>query len=875
MLRITQNSHAGGAKSYYSSSSDYYVDGQQERAGVWRGEGAKLLGLTGEITRADWDAICDHLNPNTGEKLNQRRKDNASVGYDICFNAKKSLSVLYAATKDERLVDAFQSAVDSTMRDIESEMQTRVRKGGKNEDRRTGNMLWGEFTHLTARPVDGIPDSHLHIHCFAINLTMDSEERVWKAGQFRDIMRDAGYFQAMFHTRLARNLADLGLPIERSRHGFEISGVPKSLLQKFSRRTALIEEKAKEKGIDDPAVKGELGAKTRSRKAKNLTMPQLQAEWMGRMTPRELDALARLEKLTGSDAQPQDDNAAARAIDYAIGHEFERKSVVPERQLLTTALKQGVGHVLPEQLLKQAALAPLIVGERNGRRMATTREVISEEEKIIDYARSGRGTVRPLVGSNYKFKRDWLNASQQQAVRHILESRDRVTLVRGVAGVGKTSLMQEAVEAIEASGTKVTALAPTAEASRGVMRAEGFLEADTVARLLVDEQFQEKARGSLLWVDEAGLLGVKTMASLFGIAEKIDARILLTGDARQHGAVERGETLKLLETEAGIKPAEVKEIQRQKDEYKLAVRALADGKTAEGFSRLDGLGWIHELPEDERYKKLAANYVQSVSKGKSVLVVAPTHFEGHLATDAIREAMKEKGLIGRDELTFEVLKNANLTESERGDALNYLPGDILQFHQNARNFTRGERIEVNGEPLPLELANRFTAFHASTLKLAVGDAVRITQNGFTADKKHRLNNGSVYKIKSFDRAGNIVLNNNWVVAKDYGHLAQGFVSTSYGSQGKTVDRVLIAQSGTSYPASSREQFYVSCSRARESATIYCDDKQALREVIEQTHDRVSATEFVKERRRRELAAETNREHATTMTAERQERFHDR
>ncbi len=72
MLRITQNSHASGAKSYYSSS-DYYVDGQ-ELAGVWRGAAAAKLGLSGEISRADWDALCDGLNPKTGEKLLQRIK---------------------------------------------------------------------------------------------------------------------------------------------------------------------------------------------------------------------------------------------------------------------------------------------------------------------------------------------------------------------------------------------------------------------------------------------------------------------------------------------------------------------------------------------------------------------------------------------------------------------------------------------------------------------------------------------------------------------------------------------------------------------------------------------------------------------------------
>jgi hypothetical protein len=44
--------------------------------------------------------------------------------------------------------------------------------------------------------------------------------------------------------------------------------------------------------------------------------------------------MSRVEKLLGGDARPGDDNAAARAVDYAIAHEFERRSVVPERVLL-------------------------------------------------------------------------------------------------------------------------------------------------------------------------------------------------------------------------------------------------------------------------------------------------------------------------------------------------------------------------------------------------------------------------------------------------------------------------------------------------------------------------------------------------------------
>ena len=49
----------------------------------------------------------------------------------------------------------------------------------------------------------------------------------------------------------------------------------------------------------------------------------------------------------------------------------------------------------------------------------------------------------------------------------------------------------------------------------------------------------------------------------------------------------------------------------------------------------------------------------------------------------------------------------------------------------------------------------------------------------SSDGKHRLNNGAVYRIKSFDRAGNIILENKWVLAKNFGHIAYGVVATSH------------------------------------------------------------------------------------------------
>jgi hypothetical protein len=113
-----------------------------------------------------------------------------------------------------------------------------------------------------------------------------------------------------------------------------------------------------------------------------------------------------------------------------------------------------------------------------------------------------------------------------------------------------------------------------------------------------------------------------------------------------------------------------------------------------------------------------------------------------------------------------------------------------------------------------------------------------------ADGKHRLNNGSLYRISRFDKQGNVVLENGWTIARDFGHLAYGYDVTSDASQGKSVQDVFLGQSSLSFPATSREQWYVSVSRGKERLVVYSDDKQALKEAVTQSDERLSATEFI-------------------------------
>src|SRR5262249_41053930 len=140
-------------------------------------------------------------------------------------------------------------------------------------------------------------------------------------------------------------------------------------------------------------------------------------------------------------------------------------------------------------------------------------------------------------------------------------------------------------------------------------------------------------------------------------------------------------------------------------------------------------------------------------------------------------------------------------------------------------------------------AHRFDVYQAQELKLAIGDRLRITQNGMAANKKDRLLNGSLHTVAGFTHRGDIRLDDGKVVSRDFGHLAHGYATTSHAAQGKTVDRVVVALSAESFAAASSEQFYVSVSRGRESVKVYCGDKAELLEAVSRSGVRLTATEL--------------------------------
>jgi hypothetical protein len=107
--------------------------------------GAERLGLSGRVDQRSFDALADNLKPGSDESLTPRTKENRRVGYDFNFHCPKSVSVVYEQNRDERISAAFKMSVTETMRELETDMKTRVRVHGENSDRNTGNLVWAEF----------------------------------------------------------------------------------------------------------------------------------------------------------------------------------------------------------------------------------------------------------------------------------------------------------------------------------------------------------------------------------------------------------------------------------------------------------------------------------------------------------------------------------------------------------------------------------------------------------------------------------------------------------------------------------------------------------------------------------------------------------
>jgi conjugative relaxase-like TrwC/TraI family protein len=885
MLRIIQSSNSISVKRYFDeglSKNDYYTEGQ-ETNGIWFGKGAEKLGLSGLVAKQDFESVIDNLDPKTRKPISLKNIENRSVGYDFNFHVPKSVSIVQAINKDPNIVLAFRNSVQETMKEIEYDMQVRVRKDYQNRNRWSRNLVWAEFTHFTARPVNNIPDPHLHAHCFVPNLSYDEVEKAWKAGQFRNIKGNAEYYQTIFHSKLAHNLQDLGYTLRPTKSCFEIQGISESLIKTFSRRDQQIKEIRSERGITSDKQADSLAALTREKKNKTISNEALYQNYLNRLSTKELAQIDKIGK-TGTlenleltqveniNYRSTTKQIAELSLVFAINHTFERNSSSKQYAVLTQALKQSLLtpvtiNDLKENFTKKIQTSELISKEIDSQYFVTTKQALQEEQKLIDYTISSSTTKTPL-NKTYTPQNKSLSPSQTQVIDSLLTSPDEIMYLRGKAGVGKTTVLKEIKSGVEMNEGKVFAFSTTSNASRKVLREDGFNDSDTIFSMLNNPEIQQKIDGSsTIIIDEAGLVGVKTMNEIIELAKEKKARLILVGDTKQHTGVERGEALKIMESKGNLLPVGLTRIVRQQSEiYKDAIVEFSKGNIDNGFEKLDQMNAVKQIPDSEtRYKELAKEYSESLihpeskklrSKPQSIIVISPTHKEKQEINQYIRKELKDQKIIDQKDKDYVKLTNLNYTMAQKQNLKYYETGMVVQFSEQLENIYLGTKmVVVQGEKttyledknkqkyqIPTKTPEKFEVYKPEKFELAKGDKIRITKNGQFNDGK-RIRNGSFHSITSFTKEKDLVLENKRVLSRNYGNIEYGYSTTSYSSQGLTVDKVIIAQSEASLPASTKEQAYVSYSRGKKEISIYTDNKQNLIEALKKNKQQYHAVEI--------------------------------
>lgn len=614
----------------------------------------------------------------------------------------------------------------------------------------------------------------------------------------------------------------------------------------------------------------------------------------------------------GENAGYQIDQVANQSVRFAVRHITERQSAMTHKELVGSAMAHGVGRVtladVSKEIKAQVKGGQLVQEDRHYApaddakgTMAQTREgwtdqlvktgmqkaqakervqqaiekgglvaqepryttqvALEREKRILQIEREGRGTFAPVADENKAsdLLSSWeakegktLNSGQRESATLMLSTQDRVIGVHGLAGVGKSFMLQGAKASIESQGYNVRTLAPYGSQVKN-LRGDG-IDANTVQSFLYAKD-KKIDSNTVMVVDEAGVVPSKQMARLLQIAEKEGARVVLMGDTAQTKAIESGRPFDQL-INHGMKTARMDDILRQRDERLKKAVEMASGKEArESVAHISS---VVEVKDDQsRYQKIANDYGElTQAQRDNAIVVTGTNEARREINTRIREGIGLKGQ-GSE---VETLHRRDTTKSERRYSRYYKVGEYVSPERDydkvglkknqlyeIEDTGPGNRLTVRS--LEDNSVHQFSPAHQSKLdvyekeqsELAPGDLVRVNRH----DAKRDLANGDRFKVESVDDKGVTLSNGARSVRLDSDqplHITYAYASTVHGSQGLTEDLTMY-EAKTQSKSTSREVYYTAISRARDEVRLYTNDQKKIGEAVARENPKYTALDL--------------------------------
>lgn len=879
MLSISKITSSKAASSYYEKD-DYYAkdDPNHQKMSKWLGKGAEKLGLVGEVEKEQFQKILAGKLPN-GKILGKNRDGEMvhDAGRDLTFSAPKSVSIMSLVYGDERLINAHNNAVAKTLEIIERDyLKTRTTYKEQVIIEPAGNLIAATFRHFTSRELD----PQLHTHSIIANATYD-KTGFWKCAFFDEIYDNKKLIGAIYRSELAIQAKELGYEIEAKGKDslFELKCVPAELISHFSTRSKQIREKAGEDASQKKLEQTTL--KTRVRKKENDNLKEFWQAKLNDLDHEKSKQPISIPKEIINQSESKTKSALAKeAVEYAINHLSERKTVFTSNEMAEFALNDklslitidDVNRRIVRLIDKQDHL--LTAKKRDLSNHYTTKSALENELSILSKMQSGQNKFQPVITDlkfNFKYKnltKD-LNEGQKQAAELILTTKDQFIGIQGYAGVGKTFMLKAVNQIATKEGYKLIGLAPTGVATKHLeneaeiksMTLQRFLaQYDGVAagrgteegRVLMREEFKNK----IIIVDESSMISTIQMKNLLTIAEELNFKIVFTGDTKQLDAVEAGIPFHEM-LRNGMRNAKMTEIRRQTDaNLKSAVYDTINRSIESAFNKLSVS--IKEVKEEKVISATITEFLKLTPEQRSqTLILTPANETRERVNEVISDKLFQERTISHNKQqnildeAQTIYANKNLTESQKTKAYNYQIEDILLFNKNREslgvkknqycqitNITEDNKITIknnkNQETIfnPENLKGKanqihFEAFSTQNKIFRIGDKIAFSK----AINKLRIHNSDQAEIINTTK-GNITIKlasgRNITLAKtsnEIKHIDHSYAITAHKAQGLTCENVIaVVESHRKY-LTTQKNFYVSISRAKQSVTIITDHKE--------------------------------------------------
>ena len=687
MLRVTtiHASTAGASAHYYTR---YLADEGPDGEGYWLGRQASGLGLSGAVSTDDLEALLSGHDPTTGTRLGRALIDRydakgrlipAVAGFDGTFSAPKSLSVRWGLTEDPGLLEAHDVAVRAVLDHIERYgATTRVRVNGARQHPDTQGLTMAVFRQATSREDD--PQIHTHV---VLSAKVRAPDGQWMALDARYLKRHqralGGLYQSVLRAELTHRYSVAWGPVENGQA--EIAGMPAELLAAFSKRTTQVDAALADKitafrdreGRDPSrweraALTREAARDTRAAKI-HASAGDLATAWrdeaaaLGWTAERVVTAMRAAARA----APAREPLTVAEVVEQlsARGSTWTRADVLravcdlapPVSQMSARDWAQTIEDACDRVVERCVTLDPPSSGTvraSDGRSIwlappephLTHEHVLVQEERILLFAMEAHEALaRPSPTLDHRGL-DVLQADAAAAVA----GEDRLVLVVGPAGTGKTTMLRHAADDLRRNHRPVFAVAPTAKAAK-VLGTETGIPADTVAKLLHEWRHRQPAdtyrlpAGTTLVLDEAGMTGTGSLDPLVTLAVSQRWRLVLVGDPRQLQPVGRGGMFdELCRSE---RTHELATIHRFRQPWEQAASLKLRAGNPEALDAYIDHGRVTEGTFEQLAAEAARAWIHHTAAGRRVAVVAATNEHVDTLNAAIQQARRQQGALGR------------------------------------------------------------------------------------------------------------------------------------------------------------------------------------------------------------------------------------